>query len=243
MRVKNLVLDVDGVLTNGLYHLSMNGEVTKSFHCRDYDAIHRLQKKGVNVHLLSCSSICLQEYANTVGCYSTYVDYDQTKLEQLNCIFSKEELQHTLYCGDTIQDLECLRACAYQCVPKGCELELQKNISDLTVEHLNTKGGEGVVEEIEGIINNLNGNDSSITTMPGSVDLDAVVRKFSHPLIIQSLSKNEGGGFHISIQDSPINSVGDTVLEALRILSEICNEATLYYLEKGISPENIKMKY
>jgi len=160
MRVKNLVLDVDGVLTNGLFHLSTSGEVSKSFHCRDYDAIHRLQKKGICIHLLSCSDICLAKYAYIIGCDYTHVDYDTSKLDELNYIFSKEELQHTMYCGDTLQDLECLRACAFRCVPDRCERELKKSISELVVEYLNTKGGEGVVEEIEILINALNDSSS-----------------------------------------------------------------------------------
>jgi 3-deoxy-D-manno-octulosonate 8-phosphate phosphatase (KDO 8-P phosphatase) len=48
-----LLLDVDGVLTDGLLHLGPDGEVFKSFHVRDGLAIKLAQAAGIRVAILS----------------------------------------------------------------------------------------------------------------------------------------------------------------------------------------------
>jgi 3-deoxy-D-manno-octulosonate 8-phosphate phosphatase (KDO 8-P phosphatase) len=148
--IKNLVLDVDGVLTDGHFHVSDNGVITKTFNCRDYDAIHRLQHIGITVILLSNDFHCLQYYADAVGCEAIHVDFKLKKIDMLSNRLS-EELTQTLYCGDSLHDLDCLRTCGYAFVPRNAEYPLRL---EFTV--LKRNGGEGIVEELEGNIKSIN---------------------------------------------------------------------------------------
>jgi 3-deoxy-D-manno-octulosonate 8-phosphate phosphatase (KDO 8-P phosphatase) len=52
-RVQLLVLDVDGVLTDGRLHITARGEETKVFHVRDGSGIVALQRAGVPVAIIS----------------------------------------------------------------------------------------------------------------------------------------------------------------------------------------------
>jgi len=52
-RIKLLVLDVDGVLTDGKLHIAAHGEVVKVFHVRDGSGLVALRRAGVTVALIS----------------------------------------------------------------------------------------------------------------------------------------------------------------------------------------------
>lgn len=52
-RVRLLVLDVDGVLTDGRLHITAHGEETKVFHVRDGSGLVALQRAGVPVAIIS----------------------------------------------------------------------------------------------------------------------------------------------------------------------------------------------
>jgi 3-deoxy-D-manno-octulosonate 8-phosphate phosphatase (KDO 8-P phosphatase) len=52
-RVRLLVLDVDGVLTDGSLHIGAHGEETKVFHVRDGSGIVAVQRAGITVAIIS----------------------------------------------------------------------------------------------------------------------------------------------------------------------------------------------
>ena len=51
--VRLLILDVDGVLTDGRLHYGARGEVLKSFHVRDGHGIRALHEAGVEIAVIS----------------------------------------------------------------------------------------------------------------------------------------------------------------------------------------------
>jgi 3-deoxy-D-manno-octulosonate 8-phosphate phosphatase (KDO 8-P phosphatase) len=52
-RVRLLVLDVDGVMTDGRLHITAQGEETKVFHVRDGSGLVAVQRAGVVVAIIS----------------------------------------------------------------------------------------------------------------------------------------------------------------------------------------------
>ena len=52
-RVQLLVLDVDGVMTDGHLHITANGEETKVFHVRDGSGLVAVQRAGITVAIIS----------------------------------------------------------------------------------------------------------------------------------------------------------------------------------------------
>jgi 3-deoxy-D-manno-octulosonate 8-phosphate phosphatase (KDO 8-P phosphatase) len=52
-RIKGVILDVDGVLTNGQITYSDRGEELKSFHVQDGASIKLLQRHGIEVAIIS----------------------------------------------------------------------------------------------------------------------------------------------------------------------------------------------
>ncbi|HEX9207478.1 MAG TPA: HAD hydrolase family protein [Steroidobacteraceae bacterium] len=52
-RVRLLVLDVDGVMTDGRLHITAHGEDTKVFHVRDGSGLVAVQRAGIAVAIIS----------------------------------------------------------------------------------------------------------------------------------------------------------------------------------------------
>ena len=52
-KIKLVITDVDGVLTDGLLHYDANGEAIKSFHVRDGLGVKMLMDAGIQVAVLS----------------------------------------------------------------------------------------------------------------------------------------------------------------------------------------------
>jgi 3-deoxy-D-manno-octulosonate 8-phosphate phosphatase (KDO 8-P phosphatase) len=53
LRVRLLILDVDGVLTDGRLHYGARGELLKSFHVRDGHGIRALREAGIQIAVIS----------------------------------------------------------------------------------------------------------------------------------------------------------------------------------------------
>jgi 3-deoxy-D-manno-octulosonate 8-phosphate phosphatase (KDO 8-P phosphatase) len=67
-RVRVLVLDVDGVLTDGRLHITAQGEETKVFHVRDGSGIVAVQRAGITVAIISGrDSAAVTRRANELG--------------------------------------------------------------------------------------------------------------------------------------------------------------------------------
>lgn len=67
-RIRLLILDVDGVLTNGQLYFTENGETMKAFNTLDGQGIKLLQEQGIEVAIISGrKSVPLQLRAGALG--------------------------------------------------------------------------------------------------------------------------------------------------------------------------------
>ncbi|MGB5538519.1 MAG: 3-deoxy-manno-octulosonate-8-phosphatase KdsC [Gammaproteobacteria bacterium] len=110
-RIRLLIFDVDGVLTDGSLFIGDDGQEYKAFHSRDGHGIKMLQKHGVIVGIITgrTSKVVEHRMAN-LGITHVY----QGKLEKLPAF---EELidklgitpQEAAYVGDDVVDLPVMR--------------------------------------------------------------------------------------------------------------------------------------
>ncbi|MGB5471898.1 MAG: 3-deoxy-manno-octulosonate-8-phosphatase KdsC [Gammaproteobacteria bacterium] len=110
-RIRLLIFDVDGVLTDGSLFIGDDGQEYKAFNSRDGHGIKMLQKHGVIVGIITgrTSKVVEHRMAN-LGVTHVY----QGKLEKLPAF---EELidklgitpQETAYVGDDVVDLPVMR--------------------------------------------------------------------------------------------------------------------------------------
>lgn len=144
--IKFLVLDVDGVLTDGGMYYTESGDQFKKFNAKDGMAIKRAQKEGLYVALLSAGSTenIVQNRAKTLGIDRVYVG-QRMKLQVLNewCRELEITTENVAYVGDDINDLEVMDAVGFS----GCPADAVEAVKLKANVVLNRKGGDACVRE------------------------------------------------------------------------------------------------
>jgi len=145
-RVKLLVLDVDGVLTDGRLYYGAQGESLKAFHVRDGHGIKRVGMAGVQVAIISGrKSAALLRRARELGVKHVVQGVDD-KLAALKKLARslKISLEDCACVGDDTPDAPILNAC-------GLGIAVADAHADaLAAADLETSrpGGQGAVREV-----------------------------------------------------------------------------------------------
>jgi len=145
--IKMLLLDVDGVLTDGGMYFSENGDQMKRYHTHDGMALLELSKaKAIEIGIISSgfTSHMVQDRAQMLGIDKVYVGREP-KLDILQkwCAELGIALQEVAMIGDDINDLEVMQAVGLAVCPASAVSKI-KSISDII---LNKKGGDACVRE------------------------------------------------------------------------------------------------
>jgi len=144
--IKLLVLDVDGVMTDGKLYFSNNGEEIKAFNTMDGLGLKMLQNASIKVALITGrQSEIVAVRAQNLGIKHVYQGRD----DKINIL---EELLNTLgmeysqvaYAGDDLPDLACITQVKMGItVPNGHFL-----VKDAADAITSREGGNGAVREI-----------------------------------------------------------------------------------------------
>ena len=127
MKIKMLVMDVDGTLTDGCIYMGPDGEAMKAFHAQDgYGIARLLPKEGiVPVIITGRRSRILENRAAELKITHLHQGVAE-KLPKLQEIagelgVSREEIA---YIGDDLNDLECMQYCGYSACPADAVPEI-----------------------------------------------------------------------------------------------------------------------
>jgi 3-deoxy-D-manno-octulosonate 8-phosphate phosphatase (KDO 8-P phosphatase) len=145
-RVRLILLDVDGVLTDGTIVLHHDGTESKSFHIRDGAAIVWAQRAGCRIGLLSArTSEATEQRAMQLG-IPIVVQGATDKVSAYDEILRKTGLSDAdvAYMGDDLQDLPVLRRVGFSAAPADAAADVRE-----TVDWVSTvAGGKGAVREL-----------------------------------------------------------------------------------------------
>lgn len=144
--IELVLLDVDGVLTDGKITYSDSGEQIKSFDSKDGLGIRLLMKSGIQVGIITARKSKALEHR----CKNLKIDLlldgirDKAKgLEQMTRITGIKP-EKTAYVGDDLLDLPIMKRVGLPiCVADACK-DVKKHSQMITVN----KGGSGAVREI-----------------------------------------------------------------------------------------------
>jgi len=149
-KINLLVLDVDGVLTDGRLYFSNAGEELKTFHTLDGHGIKMLQKSAIEVAIITGrSSTILEKRASDLGIKILHQGRED-KLTALNEILVDQiyTTKEVAYAGDDLPDLAPIKAVGLSfSVPNG-HPEIKSAAHAITT----AKGGLGAVREISDFI-------------------------------------------------------------------------------------------
>jgi len=145
-RIRLLLLDVDGVLTDGRIIIDDRGVETKQFHVRDGQGIALLLRAGIDVGFLSArKSASVRHRAKELG-VRLVREGVRDKLEAYSDIKRRRSLEdiHIAYVGDDIIDLPILRQAGLAIsVRDGWE-----GLKDMVDFVTSAMGGHGAVREV-----------------------------------------------------------------------------------------------
>lgn len=146
-KIKLLVIDVDGVMTDGGMYFTESGDQFKKFNTKDGMAIIHLTKSDFQVAIISSGfkGEAVTKRAEMLGIQHCSVSR-APKMETLAAICEELSisLENVAMIGDDINDLEVMRNIGFSACPKDA-MNVIKSQVDVILEN---KGGEGCVREL-----------------------------------------------------------------------------------------------
>lgn len=147
-KIKLLVLDMDGVLTDSGIYLFTNGQQARRFNAKDGEGIKRLIKKGIKVAILTGSkeTEIVTKRTQMLHISPELISIDTTDKLEVLAKWSEQEgisFENMAYIGDDLPDIPVLKKVGISACPNDAAPKVKK-IVDLV---LNKNGGEGCVRE------------------------------------------------------------------------------------------------
>jgi 3-deoxy-D-manno-octulosonate 8-phosphate phosphatase (KDO 8-P phosphatase) len=145
-RIKLLLLDVDGVLTDGKIYLDDNGQETKAFDIHDGHGITLLHRAGIQVGIISGRSSKSVEFRAKELSIQEVHQGVADKMKVYEEILNRRHLkdQDVAYIGDDLMDLPLLRRVGLSVVVANAHEAVKKNVDWVTKK----EGGAGAVREV-----------------------------------------------------------------------------------------------
>jgi 3-deoxy-D-manno-octulosonate 8-phosphate phosphatase (KDO 8-P phosphatase) len=145
LNIKLLILDVDGVLTDGKIYISDNGIETKSFNIQDGLGLKLLLNNAINIAVISgrksnATKIRMRE----LGIKHAYFGATD-KIKIFNSLKKKLRLknENIAYIGDDLPDLPIMQQVGFSIAVANAVPKVRK-IADYVTKN---KGGKGAVRE------------------------------------------------------------------------------------------------
>lgn len=149
-KIKLIILDVDGVLTDGRIIYDSQGNEYKIFDVQDGYGIELLRKKGIKVAIVSGrSSSIVEKRAHDLGIEDVYqgVNDKTTVLREL-LIKYKFNPKDVCAVGDDILDIGLMKRVGLPVAVDNARPEVKKIAKYIT----DARGGEGAVREVAEMI-------------------------------------------------------------------------------------------
>ncbi len=145
-KIKLLVLDVDGVMTDGGMYYTESGDQFKKYNTKDGMAIQHLVKSNFQVAIISSGfkAEMVKARAELLGIQRCYVGRDP-KMQILEgyCKEMGIGLDNVALVGDDINDLEMIRKIGFSASPSDAVNAVKSQVDVV----LSKKGGDGCVRE------------------------------------------------------------------------------------------------
>ncbi len=149
-KVRILISDVDGVLTDGKINLDDNGIETKSYSVLDGMSIKMAQRHGLIFAIVSASDSNSIKHRFTKLGVSEVIFNTEKKVNAIKSLLEKYNLNtdSVAYIGDDYIDIAPIKFCGVSFTPKNAS----KEVKAVSLINLDIYGGQGAVREAINII-------------------------------------------------------------------------------------------
>lgn len=146
-KIKMVLLDVDGTLTDGGIYVHHDGTQTKRFHAHDGEGIRRSLEAGIEIGIISAASLAkdmIESRAKMLGI--KYVHAFRSNKREVAEKWAKElglVSDEIAFVGDDIIDLEVMQWCGVSAAPANAHESIIPYVDYV----LTKSGGNGAVRE------------------------------------------------------------------------------------------------
>jgi 3-deoxy-D-manno-octulosonate 8-phosphate phosphatase (KDO 8-P phosphatase) len=145
-KIKLIILDVDGVMTDGGMYFTESGDQFKKYNTKDGMGIQHLIKKGFQLAIISSGfkAEMVKARAEMLGIQNCIVSRDP-KIDILRslCNDLNVKMEEVAIIGDDINDLEIIKNVGFSAAPSDAVNVVKSHVDVI----LNTKGGQGCIRE------------------------------------------------------------------------------------------------
>lgn len=145
-RIRALILDVDGVLTDGGMYYGPGGEGLKRFNVKDGMGLRLVLEAGIAVALISGeNSEILRRRAEKLKIADIFVGVED-KLQTMESFLASKKIgaDETAYVGDDLNDLTAMKKAALPIAVADAVPEVRKAAKWIT----SRRGGDAAVREV-----------------------------------------------------------------------------------------------
>ena len=149
-KIKLVITDVDGVLTDGGRYYSNRGEILKKFHVRDGMGVNLLLRNGVNTVIVTKENSKIVDYwAKSMNVSKVYsgIKIKENELGKI-CKVYKLHPSQVAFIGDDVNDLELMKKVGFSATPHDGIAQVKK----IATYVCKARGGKGVLREVADII-------------------------------------------------------------------------------------------
>ncbi|MEZ4326865.1 MAG: HAD hydrolase family protein [Polyangiales bacterium] len=145
-RVRLLVLDADGVLTDGRLYYGDDGEVVKAFHARDGLGLRLLRNEGVQLAVISGRAApALERRVRDLRVHHVLLGRDDKRAALDECLLAAGVLpEEAAFVGDDVLDLPGMRAVGLGVAVADAHERVRREAHWVT----QAGGGRGAVREV-----------------------------------------------------------------------------------------------
>ena len=149
-KIKLVLTDVDGVLTDGGMYYSEKGEALKKFNTRDGMGVELLlQNKIKTIFITRENSKITESRAKKVKVTQVLSGIKNKQVELIKiCKKYSVKPENIAYIGDDVNDISIMKKIGFSCAPLDCNIEVKKMVNYVC----STKGGNGAFRELADLI-------------------------------------------------------------------------------------------
>ncbi|MEJ8758652.1 3-deoxy-D-manno-octulosonate 8-phosphate phosphatase [Pontibacter sp. H259] len=144
--INTFILDVDGVLTDGLLYSFADGEQVRAFNIKDGFAIKHAIRQGYRVAIISGKNEPgVRNRLEDLGIEDIYLGVEDKVEEFENYLYTQGIHPATVaYMGDDMPDLEVMQRCGL----RACPADAADDIIEISTFIATKEGGRGAVREL-----------------------------------------------------------------------------------------------
>jgi len=150
LKIKIVLTDVDGVLTDGGMYYTENGDTMKKFHARDGMGVSLLKKRNIPTIIVTKEkNDIIKQWAKKMPITELYDGVqDKKSILKVICKNYSVTMEQIAYIGDDINDIELLKEVGFSLCPSDA-IEQVTSVCDYVCSKV---GGNAAFRELSDLI-------------------------------------------------------------------------------------------